>query len=84
MDEVTIRLSCVEDFGGEIIVTVMGSPGQKRVRYAVGENRQIISRDKASFLNTVPQRIQDCCYHAPVALMERNFSANQVEEQNYS
>lgn len=37
IDEVTIRLSCVEEYGGEITVTMTGIPGQKRVRYAVGK-----------------------------------------------
>ena len=37
VDEVTLRLSCVEDYGGEIVVTLMGTPGQKRVRYLIGE-----------------------------------------------
>ena len=37
MDEVTIRLSCVEDYGGEVVATLMGTPGQKRVRYPIGE-----------------------------------------------
>ena len=41
MDEVTIRLSCVEDFGGEVVVTLMGTPGQKRVRYPIGKNPNI-------------------------------------------
>lgn len=27
------------DYGGEIIVTLIGSPGHKRVRYAAGETR---------------------------------------------
>ena len=36
VDEVTLRLSCVEEYGGEITVTMTGIPGQKRVRYAVG------------------------------------------------
>ncbi|XP_068716310.1 uro-adherence factor A-like isoform X1 [Montipora foliosa] len=38
VDEVTMRLSCVEDYGGEIIITLMGSPGHKRLRYAVGSD----------------------------------------------
>ena len=38
VDEVTIRLSCVEDYGGEIVVTMMGEPNRQRVRYAVGKN----------------------------------------------
>ncbi|KAJ7389872.1 Peptide-N(4)-(N-acetyl-beta- glucosaminyl)asparagine amidase [Desmophyllum pertusum] len=38
VDEVTIRLSCVEDFGGEIVVTLMGNPSQKRVRYPIGSD----------------------------------------------
>ena len=37
VDEVTLRLSCVEEYGGEITVTMTGIPGQKRVRYAVGK-----------------------------------------------
>lgn len=37
VDEVTIRLSCVEDYGGEVVATLMGTPGQKRVRYPIGE-----------------------------------------------
>ena len=37
VDEVTLRLSCVEEYGGEITVTVTGIPGQQRVRYAVGK-----------------------------------------------
>lgn len=32
-----MRLSCVEDYGGEIVVTLMGTPGQKRLRYPIGE-----------------------------------------------
>jgi len=37
VDEVTVRLSCVEDHGGEVVATLMGTPGQKRVRYPIGE-----------------------------------------------
>ena len=40
VDEVTLRLSCVEEYGGEITVTMTGIPGQKRVRYAVGNIRK--------------------------------------------
>lgn len=43
MDEVTIRLSCVEDYGGEVVVTLMGTPGQKRVRYPIGENPNTVT-----------------------------------------
>ena len=40
VDEVTMRLSCVEDYGGEIMIALMGSSGHKRVRYAAGENHK--------------------------------------------
>lgn len=39
VDEVTMRLKCVEDYGGEIMITLMGSPGHKRLRYAIGEKK---------------------------------------------
>ena len=38
VDEVTLRLSCVEDFGGEVVVILAGHPGQQRVRYPAGES----------------------------------------------
>ncbi|XP_078376852.1 uncharacterized protein LOC144660155 isoform X2 [Oculina patagonica] len=38
VDEVTIRLSCVEEYGGEVVVTLMGTPGEKRVRYPIGSD----------------------------------------------
>ena len=34
-----MRLKCVEDYGGEIMITLMGSPGHKRLRYAIGEKK---------------------------------------------
>jgi len=39
VDEVTMRLKCVEDYGGEIMITLMGIPGHKRLRYAIGEKK---------------------------------------------
>ncbi|PFX30484.1 uncharacterized protein LOC111323498 isoform X2 [Stylophora pistillata] len=38
VDEVTLRLSCLEDYGGEIVVTLTGHPGEKRVRYPIGSD----------------------------------------------
>ena len=39
-----MRLKCVEDYGGEIMITLMGSPGHKRLRYAVGEKKPLLVR----------------------------------------
>ena len=58
VDEVTMRLSCVEDYGGEIIITLMGSPGHKRLRYAVGKKVIIAVYEVTWVVVKTPEKIQ--------------------------
>ena len=54
VDEVTIRLLCVEEYGGEVLVTLTGSPGEKRVRYPIGKNPNCDIQTEKRSLNGQP------------------------------
>lgn len=38
VDQISLKVKAVADFGGEIIVTLIGDSGRQRVKYQGGEN----------------------------------------------
>ena len=69
-----MRLKCVEDYGGEIMITLMGSPGHKRLRYAIGEKKHkfVIKAVRAKCRHLGLQqregRVGELCLSAQTAL----------------